>query len=52
MESALLFGSDERIHLLLGLLADFPRLLLFLLRRERRVFAHARHLRVSVSRAE
>jgi hypothetical protein len=48
MESALLFGSDERIHLLLGLLADFPRLLLFLLRRKRRVFAHARHLRVSV----
>ena len=48
MQSALLLGSNKRIHFLLDLLADFSDLLLLLLRRERRVFAHARNLRMRV----
>ena len=48
LQRLLLIGSDQRVEFLLGLLPDFPYLLLFLLRSQRRVLAHCRDLRVRV----
>jgi hypothetical protein len=42
--SALLFRSNDCVNFLLFLLPNFVRLLLLLLRRQRRVFAHCCNL--------
>ncbi len=49
MQRTQLLGRDQRVHFLLRLLPDFPDLLLFLPRRERRIFAHPFDLRMSVA---